>query len=142
MGGEGVVAGGPDGRVGVVGLLDEGAEEAGVVGEFAGEDSYAEVEVTEEAVERILGLVIRGGGEEAFGHGAPVGDGGEGEVVFGFEVVEEAALGDSGFAADVVNGSGGVAFGANDMEGSVEQPKARLVWGLLLGRNRLGSIHN
>jgi hypothetical protein len=69
-------------------------------------------------------------------------DGSESEIILGLEVVEEAALSDAGFAADVVNGSGGVAFGANDMEGSIEQPEPGLVWGWLLGRNCLGSIHN
>jgi hypothetical protein len=28
------------------------------------------------------------------------------------------------------------------MEGSIEQPEPGLVWGWLLGRNCLGSIHN
>ena len=50
-----------------------------------------------------------------------MGDGGEGQVVLAFEVVKEAALGDPGVVADVVDGSGGVAFAADDVEGGVEQ---------------------
>jgi hypothetical protein len=140
--GERVLAGGADVGVGRVGLLDKGAEQAGVVGQFAGENSGAEFEVAEEAVDGVLGVVVGRGGEESSGALFPVVDGSESEIILGLEVVEEAALSDAGFAADVVNGSGGVAFGANDMEGSIEQPEPGLVWGWLLGRNCLGSIHN
>src|ERR1039457_1104177 len=142
MRGERMLAGGADVGVGRVGLLDKGAEQAGVVGQFAGEDGGAEVEVAEQAVDGVLGVVVGRGGEESSGALFPVVDGGESEIILGLEVVEEAALGDAGFAADVVDGGGGVAFGANDVEGSMEQPEPGLVWGLLLGRNYLGSIHN
>jgi hypothetical protein len=84
MGGEGVFAGGAKVRVGGVGLLDEGAEQAGVVGQLAGEDGGAEVEVAEQAIDRVLGLVVGSGGEEASGALLPVLDGGEGKRIFGF----------------------------------------------------------
>ena len=57
--GEGVLAGGAEVGVSGVGLLDKGAEQAGVVGQLAGEDGGAEVEVAEEAVDRDPGLVVR-----------------------------------------------------------------------------------
>jgi hypothetical protein len=45
----------------------------------------------------------------------------QGQIVLGFEVVEEAALGDASFLADIVYGSGGVAFRADGMERCIEQ---------------------
>jgi len=50
-------------------------------------------------------------------------------------VVEEAALGDSGFAADVVDRGGGVAFGTDGMECRAEQSQTRLARHWLLGGN-------
>ena len=89
------LAGRADRRVGGVGLLHHGAEQAGVFGQLALEDLAAEVDVAEQALERIRGGLVGGGGEDAGGHLAEVGGGGDAELLLGAEVVEEGALGDA-----------------------------------------------
>jgi hypothetical protein len=114
-------AGVAEGGVGVEGLLDDGAEEAGEFGRLAGEEGFAEVEVGEEFGEGGWGGVVGGLGEELAGGFVPVLDGGEGEVLFGGEVVEEAAFGDGGGGAEVVDGGVVVAFTAEEGEGGAEE---------------------
>ena len=49
-------------------------------------------------------------------------DGGKRKGVFGFEVVEEATLGDTCCLADVVNRRRSIALGADDVKRGVEEP--------------------
>ena len=124
------VAGVAEGRMGVVDLLHHGSDEAGELRQVATEKCFAEVDVAEEAVEWVGDEVVGGGGEEASGDEAPVLGGLEGEVFFAFEVMEEAAFGEFGGFADVFDTCGGVAFGADDLEGCVEELCFRVVFGV------------
>ena len=123
------LAGGADRRVGGVGLLHHGAEEAGVFGQLALEDLAAEVDVAEQALERVGERLVGGGGEEAGGHLAEMGGGGDAELLLGAEVVEEGALGDAGRLAELVDRGGGEALAADHVHGGVEQLGA----GVLVG---------
>jgi len=112
--------------MGVVGLLHQRAEETRVVGKLSGQDSGAEVEVSEQAGKRVGWLVIGCGGEEALGHGFPMRNCGEGEVILALEVVKEAALGDAGLKADIVDGGRSIPFGTDGLESCVEELVPRL----------------
>jgi len=114
------IAGVAEGGVGVVDLLDHGSDQAGEVGEIALEDGLAEIDVSEEAVEWVGWTMVGGGGEELAGDFGPVVGGGEGQGFFAVEMVEEAAFGEAGGLADVFNARGGVAFGADDVEGRIK----------------------
>lgn len=114
-------AGFAEGGMGSEGLLNEGAEQAGVSSSGALEEREAEIDVGEEAAARIRNLLVWGGGEERASQVVPALDGGEGEGLLGFEVVEEGALGEACGAAEVVDGSAGVALFAKDAESGVEE---------------------
>jgi hypothetical protein len=58
-----------------------------------------------------------------------MGDGGERKVILALEVVEEAAFGNSGFAADIVDSCCGVALGADKVQRGVKQPGLGVVLG-------------
>ncbi len=118
---ESFVAGFTDEGVRVVDFLDHGAQQAGVFGELAFQNGDAEIDIAQEAVERVEGGVVRGGGEQMLGHGTKVSGSFDGELFFGFEVMEEGAFGDTCVVADVVNGGGGVTLCADDVEGGVEE---------------------
>lgn len=113
----------------VVDLLHHGADEAGELRELTLEECFAEVDVAEDTVEWIGQEVEGRGGKEAAGDGAPVLGGFEGEVFLAFEVMEEAALGETGGFADVFDACGGVTFGADDVKGGVEKLGFRVVFG-------------
>ncbi len=116
-----LVAGFADGRVGLIHFLNHGSDEAGEVGQIALEDGLAEIDVGEEAVEGIGEELIGSGCEEAAGDAVPVVGGGERELFLALEVMEEAAFGEAGGLADVLDACCRVAFGADDVEGGVEQ---------------------
>ena len=128
------VAGIAEGRMGVVDLLHHGSDEAGELGQLAAEECLAEVDVAEEAIEWVGEEAVRGGGEEASCDEAPVVGCLEGEVFFAFEVMEEAAFGEFGGFTDVFDACCGVAFGADDLEGGVEE----LCFGVVFG---VGHFH-
>src|ERR1035441_7306791 len=113
---EGLVARGANDGMSVVGFLDEGAEQAGVVRQLAGEDRGAEVDVPEETIQWVLRLMVGRRCKETLGHRSPVGNGGERQVVLALEMMEEAAFGHSGFMTDVVDRGEGIPFRSEDME--------------------------
>ena len=124
-----LLAGGANVGVGRVGLLHQRAEQAGVVGQFALQDLGAEIDVAEQALQRVVEATIRRGGEEALGHFVPERRGRQREIVLAFEVVEEAALGDARGVADVVDRGRRIAALADHMQRRVEQLQLGLVRG-------------
>ena len=60
-------------------------------------------------------------------HLDPIVGGGQGQVFLAVEVVEEAAFGEPGSFADILNARGGVALGADDVESRIEEPGLRFV---------------
>jgi hypothetical protein len=58
--------------------------------------------------------------EQGTGIRSPLIQRGQGEVVLGLEVVEEAALGDASRGADVRDARRGLALGAHDLDRGVE----------------------
>ena len=71
-------------------------------------------------LERVGENLIGGRDEDAIGKGGKVLRSGKRQVFFAREVMEETALGESGSLADVLNARGGIALGANDIEGGIE----------------------
>jgi hypothetical protein len=116
-----------DGRVGAIDLLHHGSDEAGKVGQFSLKDCLAEIDVGEQAVERVDERAVRCGGEEASGDGAPMLSGREGEFFFTAEVMKETAFREASSVADIFDTGSGVAFGADDVEGCVQDPGLRFV---------------
>jgi hypothetical protein len=121
------IAGVADGRVRVVDLLHHGAGEAGEVGQLTHEQGLAEIDIGQQAVERISDCVIRCGGKERTRAFAPVAGCGQRQLFLAIEVVEEASLGQAGGFADVLDARGGISFGADYVQGRVEDPGLRFV---------------
>jgi hypothetical protein len=121
------IAGIADGRVCVVDLLHHGAGEAGVVGQLAHEQGFAEIDISQQAVERVSECVIGRGGKERGAAFDPVVGGGQRQLFLAIEVVEEASFGQAGGFADVLNARGGISLSADYVEGRVEDPGLRFV---------------
>ena len=120
-----VGAGLPDRIRGGVGFLRHGADEAGEFGHRAiGDQGAAEVDIGEDAIERVLVVVIGGGGEEGGGGRRPVFGRGYAEGLFRWEVVEERALGDACFPTQLIDACGGEALTADDGDGGLEKARA------------------
>ncbi len=109
-----------DERVGAVDLLHHGSDEAGKVGQFSLKDVLAEIDVGEQAVEWVDERAVGRGGEEASGDGVPMLSGREREFLFAAEVMKEAAFGEAGSRAEIFDTGSGIAFGADDVEGGVQ----------------------
>ena len=61
MGRRALVAGGANVGMGGMGFLQQRAEVAGVVGRLAAQDLTAEIDVAEQPIQRIFGVVVGGG---------------------------------------------------------------------------------
>lgn len=66
-------------------------------------------------------IVVRRGSKKTFSHLAPKIDGGQGQIVFVFEVMKEAALGDPGRMADVIDSRRRTALSADHVERRIEE---------------------
>ena len=119
-----------DGGMGFVNLLNHGAEQTGVLRKLTPKDRFAEVHVAEKAFERVRKNLIGSRGEDAFGKGGEMLRGGQRQVFFAREVMKEAALGEAGSLADVLNARGGIPLGANDIEGGIEDSCPGIVMSL------------
>jgi hypothetical protein len=116
-----------DGRVCSIDLLHHGSDEAGKVGQVTLKDGLAEIDVGEQAVEWVDELAVGCGGEEAPGDGAPMLGGRERQFFFTAEVMEEAAFGEASSLAEIFDTGSGIAFGADDVEGGVQDLGLRFV---------------
>ena len=114
----------------LIGLLHQGAEQAGELGEFAGEDGLAEFHIADDALARVGQRPIGSGCEQTVGHRGEMRGRGEREFVLALEVMEEAALGQAGGVADVVDRRRSVSLAADHPQGGVEDLCLRLVMGL------------
>jgi len=130
------VTGAADRGVGVVGLLHHGAEEAREFGDWPREDRRAEIDITEQAIQRIGELAIRRVAEKPLGHLRKMRHRGDREVFLALEVMKERTLRKMGRAADVVDRARRVALRADHLHRRVEQAGARV----RLGPGR-GCVH-
>src|SRR5580698_6490390 len=117
-------------RMGLIGLLDDRADEASEVGQVAGQDGLAELDVGYEAAERVRGLMIGRRGEEGRYRRIPMRDRRQRQIFLALEVVEKASLGQAGRGADVLDTRCGIAFGAHDSQRRVEELRLGFVLGL------------
>ena len=108
-------------RMGLIGLLDDRADKAGEIRQVASQDGFAELDVGDEAAERVRGLVVGRRSEEGRCRRIPMRDRRQRQVFLALEVMEEASLGQSGFGADVLDPGRAIALGAHDLEGRVEK---------------------
>src|ERR1700733_9743592 len=130
--GDSALAGLTEGRMRVVDLLHHGSCQTGEVGEFAAQQSFAKIHIRQQAVERVGMVAVGRGSEKSFRAFNPIVDGGQGQPFLAFEVIEEAALGEPGSLADVLDARSGVALGADDVHGRTEEPGLRFVSGFEL----------
>src|SRR5262249_54235995 len=91
------------------------ADQAGVLRNLAGQHGDAQVDVAENALARILARLIRRRAEQRFGHRFERLDRGNAERFLAVEMMKEAALGQAGGRADVVDRRGRIALGADDI---------------------------
>ena len=119
------VAGGANGGMGIVGLLHHGSEEAGELRQFALKDRLAEVDIAEHARSRVGQMAVRRGVEQRVGVGGEMRRRRDRAGFLGFEMVEERALGQARLGADVLDARGRIAFGADHVDGRVEQLLSR-----------------
>ena len=130
------VTGAADRGVGVVSFLHHGAEEAGELWEGSGEDSFAEIDIAQQAIQGIRELVIRRVAEKSLGHLRKMRRRGDREIFLALEVMKERTLCQTGRLADVVHRARRVALRADHLHRRIEQAGARV--SLALGR---GCVH-
>src|SRR6185312_1567600 len=106
---------------GLIDFLHHSSDKAGEFGNRAGEDRLAEIDVAENPLERISMAVVRRGREEGAGHVRPILGRGNAERFLGFEVMKEGPLGNTSFGAQLVDGRGRIALGADHRQGRVEK---------------------
>src|SRR5690606_9971896 len=90
------------------------------LGYRAGEQVLAKIEVGEDALERIVLVMVRRGREQGGGDGGPMPGGGHAEFLLASEMVKERTLRHARRPAQVVDGGGRVALLAHDLECGVE----------------------
>lgn len=103
------VAGLANERRRLVRFLHHGAHQAGEFGQFAVQQRFAEVDVGEDALQRIGRLVIRSGREESAGLLVPASRCGQCEIFFAGEVMKEAPFGEVNGGADIIDTRRGIA---------------------------------
>lgn len=135
-------AGVADRRVRPVDLLRHGPDEAGEFGGIAVDDRLAELDIAEQAVERVVEPVVRRVREEGRGGFRPIGGGGDAERFLGLEMMEERALGDSRRLAEIIDGGRREALGPDDVPRRFEKPGAGIAaFGVMFGGSRHGLKH-
>ena len=97
------------------------------MGNLAGQHRDAQIDVTEDALARIVLRLVGRRAEQRFGHRLELLDCGDAELFLAFEVMKEAALGETGRLANIVDGGGGIALGANDIGGGGQKLAAGLL---------------
>ena len=130
------VTGATDRGVGVVSFLHHGAEEAGELWEGSGEDSCAEIDIAEQAIQGIREPAIRRVAEKPLGHLRKMRGRGDREIFLALEVMKESTLCQTGRLADIVHRARRVALRADHLHRRIEQAGARVR--LALGR---GCVH-
>ncbi len=121
-----LVAGFPNRRRRLVGLLQHGAHQAREFGQFAVQQRFAEIDVSEDPLQRIGGFVIGSGGKEAAGLLVPARSGRQSQIFFAAEVMEKAAFGEPSRGTNVIDAGRGVPTGADQMDSGVQQLAARI----------------
>ena len=102
-------------RMSAVCFLNDGSREAAEVGQIANQCRLAKINVGEETIERIVGLVIRRVGEEIDRKRIPAGRRRQPEVFLAGEVMKKATLGDARLGADVFDPRRCVPLGTNHL---------------------------
>jgi len=125
--GDALAAGLADGRMRVIDFLDHGSDQASEAGKLASQDGFAEIDISQQPIDRIGERMVGRGEKKCARAFAPVRGGGQGEVLFAAEVVKEAALGQAGVRADIFDACGRVALGAKDVQRRVQDFGLRLV---------------
>ena len=105
----------------LIGLLDDRADKAGEVGQVAGQESLAKLDIGNEASERIRSLVVGRRGEQRRGHRLPMRDRRQRQIFLALEVMKEASLRQPRLGADVLDPGRAIAFGAHDPQRRVEE---------------------
>ena len=113
------VAGLPDDGVGVVGLLNHRAEQAGELGQFSRQNRLAELDIAERARPRIGKPGVRRGVEDRVGVGGEMRRRRHGASLLAGEVMEEGALCQASLGADVLDARRRIALCADDVDGGV-----------------------
>jgi len=127
---DGFAAGIADGRMRLMDFLHRGAGEAGELARLATDERLAEIDVGEQAVQRIRQFAVGGRGEQVGRRRTPPLDGGERQVFLAVEVMKEAAFGEAGGGANVVDARRRIAFGADNAYRRVDKLDLGLVLGL------------
>lgn len=119
---------------GRIDLLRHGADQAGELGQVAHDDRLAEGHISENALQGIRRGVIGRDLKEAGGRLLPEFRRGDAERFLAAEMMEEGPLGDIGRAADVIDGGGGEALGADDVPRRLQEAVSGMAtFGRLLG---------
>ena len=119
--GDAAVAGLAQGRMRFVDLLHHRSRQAGEVRQITLQQCFAESYVGQQTVERLYIVAICRGSEKSFGALSPVVGGFQRQRFLTLEVMEETALGEPGSFADVLDSCGGITFGADDVQGRIEE---------------------
>ena len=108
--------------MGLVSFLNHRAQQTGELRQRALQDRDAEIHVTQQPLEGVAGTLVRRSCKQGVGHPREMGRGGQRQLFLAVEVVEEAALGELGGLADVLDASRRIALCADDMQRRVEEP--------------------
>jgi len=119
--GDAARAGVAKGRDGLIGLLHHGADEAGEFRYLALQQSLAEGNVAEHALQRIGVVVIRRSGKQRAGDLRPVIRRRYGQRILAPEMMEESALGDARCRAKLIDAGRRIAFGPHHRQRRIEQ---------------------
>ena len=107
--------------VSVVSFLDHRAEQTGEIREGTLQDRDAEVDVAQQPIERVGGILIRRCCKHGVSHRREVSGCGKCQIFLALEVMEEAALGEAGCLADVFDARRAIALGANDVQRCIKE---------------------
>lgn len=115
------VAGLTNDGVRIVSLLNHGAQQAGKLRDLPLDNIASEVDIAQQSVQRVGGLIISCLRKEFIGHGGKMFGDGNRQLLFAFEVMKEAAFGDTRRLADVIHGGGRIAFGADNSHRRIQE---------------------
>jgi len=105
-----------------VDLLCHGADQAGELGKFAGDDCVAKIDIAEYPIEGILVGVVGRGAKEFGSRGCPVLCRRGAQSLLALEVVKKGTRGHARRVTEVADGSGGKSLGPDDIAGRLEEP--------------------
>src|SRR5262249_8108114 len=104
-----------------IGFLNGRSDQTGVKRDLARKERNAKIDVAEDTITRIGQRTVRRVAKQRRRHGAKALDRGNPERFLAVEVMKEAALGDAGRRANVVDRAAGIALGSYDVAGRIEQ---------------------